>query len=143
MSSPRRLARETALQMLYFWEIGRTSPDTAIDGVLETHQPEASDEVTALARDLVQGTVAGVADLDRLIEAHSQHWRLERIAVVDRLILRMAVWELQHPERTPRPVVLNEAIELARRFSSEDAVKFVNGVLDAVCRTLEADRPRP
>jgi N utilization substance protein B len=142
VSDPRREARAAALQALYGWEVGRTPPGEALDAVLRAHYPDATAETTAIATDIVQGTVAGVADLDRTIEAHSQHWRVERLAIIDRLILRMAIWELQQPGRTPRPVVLNEAIELARRFSSEEAVTFVNGVLDAVGRTIDAgDRP--
>jgi N utilization substance protein B len=138
VSGARREARAAALQALYAWEVGRTPPGEALEAVLRTHYPDASAETSAMAADLVQGTAAGVADLDRTIETHAQHWRVERLAVIDRLILRMAIWELQQPERTPRPVVLNEAIELARRFSSEDAVKFVNGVLDAVGRAIDA-----
>ena len=76
------------------------------------------------------------AALDALIEQHTQHWRLERLAIIDRLILRMAVWELQHDD-TPAAVVLNEAIELARPFGAGRR-RFVNGVLDGVRKTLEA-----
>ena len=83
------------------------------------------------------------AALDAIIEQHSQHWRLGRLAVVDRLILRMAVWELRHETDTPAAVVLNEAIELARLFSTPDAVRFVNGVLDGVRKALEANAARP
>ena len=135
-----RQAREIGLQALYSWEIGRTTPEAAIDAVIAAHYPDAPEDVVAAARDIVLGTVAALPDLDRLVGEHSQHWRVERLAVIDRLILRIAVWELQQPRRAPRAVVLNEALELARRFSSEEAVKFVNGVLDAVSRTLEASR---
>ena len=138
MSDVRREARAAALQALYAWEVGRTPPDEALEAVLSAHYPDAGADAKALAADLVHGTVAAPADLDKTIGAHAEHWRVERLAVIDRLILRMAVWELQQPGRTPRAVVMNEAIELARRFSSEDAVKFVNGVLDAVGRTLDA-----
>jgi N utilization substance protein B len=134
---PRHQAREAALQILYFWEIGGTSADAAIDAYFAAHQPEASDAVRTFAATLVHGTVAHVADLDKVIEQHSKHWRLERLAVIDRLILRMAVWELQHEPETPAPVVLNEAIELARTFSGDEAVPFVNGVLDGIRKTLE------
>lgn len=143
MSDARRQAREIALQVLYSWEVGRTSPDQAIESVVAAHYPDAAGDVLATAGQIVRGTVAAIADLDRIIGAHSQHWRVERLAVIDRLVLRIAVWELQQPARAPRRVVLNEALELARRFSTEDAVKFVNGVLDAVCRTLDAGSPSP
>ncbi len=71
-----------------------------------------------------------------MIQAHSEHWRLERLAVIDRLILRIAVWELRHAPDTPPAVVMNEALELARTFSTDDAVRFVNGVLDAIRKSL-------
>jgi N utilization substance protein B len=138
VSGARRQARAAALQALYAWEVGHTPPAEALDAVLRAHYPDAGVETRDRAANLVQGTVAALADLDRTIDAHSQHWRVARLAIIDRLILRMAIWELQQPQPTPRPVVLNEAIELARRFSSEDAVKFVNGVLDAVGRTIDA-----
>ncbi len=143
MSDARRQAREIALQVLYSWEVGRTTPDQALESVVAAHYPDAAPGVLATAAEMVHGTVAAIADLDRIIGAHSQHWRVERLAVIDRLVLRMAVWELRQPARAARGVVLNEALELARRFSSEDAVKFVNGVLDAVCRTLDAGPPLP
>ena len=138
MSSPRRQAREAALRALYFWEVGQTEPDRALETYFEVHQPDASDAVRAFARDLMMGTVADVAGLDALIQQHSAHWRLERLAVIDRLILRLGAWELQHAGDTPPAVILNEAIELARRFSSDDAVRFVNGVLDSIRKSLES-----
>ena len=81
-----------------------------------------------------------MAAIDALIAAHSQHWRLERLAVIDRLVLRLAVWELRHETETPPPVVINEAIELARRFGTDDSVRFVNGVLDAIRKGLKASQ---
>jgi N utilization substance protein B len=138
VSDARRQAREAALQALYAWEVGRTTPEAAVEIVLGGQYPDATPALQAMAGEIVRGTVAAVADLDRTIGEYSRHWRVERLAVIDRLVLRMAIWELQQPERTPRRVVLNEALELARRFSSEDAVKFVNGVLDAVSRALDA-----
>ncbi|MEO8070785.1 MAG: transcription antitermination factor NusB [Acidobacteriota bacterium] len=132
MNAPRSRAREAALQILYFWEIGRAQPQAAIDAFFAEHGPDAPAEVVSFATEIVHGTVSEIADLDQVIGRHSAHWRIERLAVIDRLILRMAVWELQHRADTPRAVVLNEAIELARRFSGDDAVRFVNGVLDAV-----------
>ncbi len=139
MTGPRRQAREAALQILYFWEIGRTAPDAAIDAFFREHAAQASDAVVAFAIELVEGTRGEIAALDALIEQHSAHWRLERLAVLDRLILRMAIWELRHATDTPAPIVINEAIELARRFSTPDAVRFVNGVLDGIRRSLELD----
>lgn len=134
MSGRRTQAREAALQILYFWEVGHAQPITAVQSYFAEHQPDADELVTTFATRLALGTIAEVADLDAILEQHARHWRIERMAVIDRNILRLAVWELRHELETPPAVVLNEAIELARRFSSDDSVKFVNGVLDAVRR---------
>lgn len=136
MSTPRRRAREAALRSLYFWEIGKTDPENALETYFEVHHPEASDDIRTFARELVLGTSASVTALDELIQQHSANWRLERLAVIDRLILRLGAWELQHAGDTPPAVILNEAIELARTFSTDDAVRFVNGVLDSIRKSL-------
>lgn len=134
--SLRRQAREAALQALYFWEVGRTAPEDAIDGVFREHVPEAPELVREFAETLVKGTVAAHQEIDALIEKQSSHWRLERLAVIDKAIIRLAVWELQHQPETPPAVVLNEALELARAFSGDESVKFVNGVLDGIRKSL-------
>ena len=128
----RRQAREAAIQALYFWEVGRTAPEDAIEGVFREHLPDAPESVREFTETLVKGTVAAHQEIDALIEKQSSHWRLERIAVIDKSILRLAVWELQHQPETPPAVVLNEALELARAFSGDESVKFVNGVLDGI-----------
>ena len=138
MTSPRRQAREAALQILYLWEVGRMDTSDAVETFFREHQRDAADAVVAFATTLVNGTVAEVAELDALIEQHSQHWRLERMAVIDRLVLRLAAWELRHQTDTPPAVVMNEALELARRFSTEESVRFVNGVLDGIRKTIGA-----
>jgi N utilization substance protein B len=138
VTRPRTLGREAALQILYFWEVGRAQPLAAIEAYFAEHQPDADEELTGFASRLVLGTVADIDELDRAIEQHARHWRIERLAVIDRLILRLAIWELRHEASTPPAVVINEAIELARRFSSDEAVRFVNGVLDAVHRDKPA-----
>ena len=136
MSTPRHRAREAALQSLYFWEVGQTDAARALETYFEVHQPDASEDVRSFARELALGTAADVTALDALIQQHSANWRLERLAVIDRLILRLGAWELQHVGDTPPAVVLNEALELARTFSTDDAVKFVNGVLDSIRKSL-------
>ncbi len=136
----RHQAREAALQALYFWEVGSAPPDVAIEAVLDEHWPEASEAVKRFAGEIVHGTVLHMAELDALIAEHSQHWRLERLAVIDRLVLRLALWELLYAPETPPAVVLNEALELTRAFSTDDAVKFVNGVLDAIRQALDRRR---
>ena len=140
MSRPRHQAREAALQILYFWEVGRSEPGQAVGAYFREHQPEAPEAVRTFAAELVHGTIGELADLDTLIEQHSQHWRIERLAVIDRLILRLAVWELRHERDTPAAVILNEALELARTFSTEESVRFVNGVLDGIRKTLDVER---
>jgi N utilization substance protein B len=136
MSSPRHQAREAALRALYLWEVGRTAPSEALDTLFAEHEPDASESVRAFATKLVLGTISEIPELDELIGRFSENWRVERLAIVDRVILRMAVWELRHAADTPAPVVLNEALELARTFSTDDAVKFVNGVLDGIRKSL-------
>lgn len=128
----RHQGREAALQILYFWQVGGTQPSAAIGAFFREHQPEATESTRNFAESLVYGTIGHLADLDKLIEQHSRNWRLERIAVIDRLVLRMAAFELLHDPETPAPVVMNEAIELARTFSGDESVPFVNGVLDAI-----------
>jgi len=138
--SDRRRAREAALQILYHWDIAHTDTDEAARTLFGPQWPDDTPPDEALRRfasDLARETVAGLEPIDRLIAATSEHWRPERMAVIDRLILRMAVCELMRGPDTPPAVVINEALELARRFSTEDSVKFINGVLDAVRRKLQ------
>ncbi len=146
----RRRARESALQMLYQSEVGRMGPQEAIGtfwrlespgedpdaaAAAETDEP-IDDDLRAFANDLVRETLARVEAIDQLLVTHAHNWRLERMAVIDRLVLRLAVCELlTHPE-TPPKVVINEALELARTFSADESVAFVNGVLDAVRKAL-------
>ena len=136
MSTPRHQAREAALGALYLWEMGRTEPVEALNTFFTEHAPDAPDSVREFASQIVIGTTADTAALDALIAKHTEHWRVERLAVIDRLILRMAAWELQHATDTPPAVVLNEALELARTFSTDDSVRFVNGVLDGIKKSL-------
>ena len=126
--------------MLYQWEMSGTSLDEVLPAYeLIGHRP-LDDEGTQLARDLVYGTAAHLREIDPLIEQQAEHWRLERLATVDRLILRLAAYELLYTPSTPRRVVINEALELARTFSSEQAVKFINGVIDGISRRLAGSR---
>jgi N utilization substance protein B len=132
----RHRAREAALQALYFWEVGGASPDVALETVFADHQPDATPAARAFAGRLVGGVSADLAALDARIAAHSTHWRVERLAAVDRLILRLAAWELEHEPDTPAPVILDEAVELARTFGGDESARFVNGVLDALAKGL-------
>ena len=139
----RRRAREAALQMLYHCEVGRVSADQAIAAHVEIGQstPFESPQAERFAALLVTGTVERAGEIDPVVAASAEHWRPERMAVIDRLILRMAVYQLRYMPDVPPSVVINEAIELARRFGGEESGRFVNGVLDAVKRKLEAAGP--
>jgi N utilization substance protein B len=129
--------------MLYQWEVGRVPPEEAVarHWDIEQEGPELTGASRRFAEDLVEGTIAHLQAIDVRIEGQAAHWRLERMAVIDRLILRMAVYEFLYRPDTPRTVVIDEAIELARTFSETDAVRFVNGVLDGIHRTLAAGGP--
>ena len=142
-TGPRHLARQAALQMLYQWEVGRVPPEEAVARHWQIEQDEPALEGAArrFAEDLVEGTVSHLPSIDARIEAQAQHWRLERMAVIDRLILRMAVYEFLFRPETPRTVVMDEAIELARTFSEQDAVRFVNGVLDGIHHAAAPSSP--
>lgn len=134
----RHRAREAAVQMLYQWEVGRASMDD-VRQTFWTHAPEdapLTEDLRAFATTLAAGTAEHVAALDPLITDAAEHWRIERMNVLDRLILRLAVYEFLHEPETPGKVIINEALELARSFSAEDSVRFINGILDAIHRTL-------
>jgi len=137
-SGGRRASREAALHMLYRWEMGRLSVDEAIETYWQSAVVEAPHSQRRYAERLARGTVERQPILDRLIEEASEHWRLSRMSVIDRAILRLAAFELLAEPEVPPRVVLNEALELARQYSGDDAVRFVNGVLDAVRRRIDA-----
>jgi N utilization substance protein B len=135
----RHRAREAAVQMLYQWEVGQTD----IEDVLRTFwtanlpgQEGASDAVKTFAEQLVRFTIDNLAKIDPVITETAEHWRLSRMAALDRLILRLAIGEFLFGD-TPRNVVINEALELAKTFSGDESAKFVNGILDAAKKKLE------
>lgn len=133
----RHKSRERALQILFSWDARKQPVDEAIDAYFNTLYSEEHTEDDVFAAALVRGAVEHGTELDARISRHAEHWRLERMPVVDRNILRLAVYELTF-EGTPAAVAIDEAIELARRFSNEESAQFVNGVLDAVHRELGA-----
>jgi N utilization substance protein B len=140
--SGRRRARAAALQVLYECEVGRLAVGEALGVLDRVGEPDAAalDAADrAFAERLARGVLEQSGALDERLGQAARHWRVERMATLDRLVLRMAVHEwLALPETPPR-VVINEAIELARAFSGEEAAKFVNGVLDGVFGTLKAE----
>ena len=134
----RRRAREAALQMLYQSEVGRASAFEAIATYWPAHDAEGelTGALREFANNLVRGTLDRIKEIDAVLASHAQNWRVERMAVIDRLVLRLAIYELLADPDTPSRVVINEALELARAYSGEEAVRFVNGVLDAVKKEL-------
>jgi len=128
------------MQMLYQRELGGNTPEQV--GASFFLERKADSEVESFARGLFRGAVNNIERLDQLIREHAANWRLERMAAVDRSILRIAVYELLHCPETPPHAVINEALEIARRFSGEGSVEFVNGILDAILKTLPAREPK-
>jgi N utilization substance protein B len=141
-SAQRRRSREVALQVLYALDVPARDPGERLAEASELAE-EAFEAAAAhfelppaarvFARELVHGVVAHQEKLDPLIARHATHWRLERMAAVDRNILRLAAYETLYTE-TPEAVLIDEAVNLARRFGGEDSPAFVNGVLDALAR---------
>jgi transcription antitermination protein NusB len=130
----RTKARECAFQMLYQWDLTR-EPMDRVAGLfwqVRTSTPETRDMAERLAR----GGQAEVERLDEAISAASTNWRFERIAAVDRNILRIAAYELMKEPQTPSKVIIDEAVEMAKRFGEADSPPFINGVLDAVMRKV-------
>jgi N utilization substance protein B len=129
------------MQMLFQWDMSRQ--DSAKLEAKFWRTAKAADNTRAFANKLFEGAAKYADELDALIVQHAQNWRLERMAIIDRAVLRLAIYELRIAE-TPPKVVLNEAVDLAKKFSSEDAGAFVNGILDAVRKTLveKADGPQ-
>jgi transcription antitermination protein NusB len=136
----RRKSRELALQMLFQADMGRQRAEE-VRRTFWAERNEVGQEVRGFADDLFRTATDRNSDIDALIEGHAQHWRMERMAAVDRNILRAAVAEFLGYPKTPRAVVINEAIEIARKFSSPESVQFINGVLDSVGRDLESAKP--
>jgi len=138
----RRKARECALQMLFAADVSQALPDDLV----KTYWAEIGDaDIEQSARDfatrLARGTLAHSAELDERIRLRAEHWRISRMAIVDRNILRLAVYDFIY-EPTPRTVAINEALEIARRFSTYEATQFINGILDAIKRDLDEHQPQ-
>lgn len=129
----RRKSRQRALQILFLWDARRQPLEEAIDAYFDTLYAEEHPERDAFAVSLVEGALAHIEEVDGLITRHAEHWRMERMPAVDRNILRLGVYELLHGT-TPAAVTIDEALELTRKFSGEESVQFVNGVLDAIRR---------
>ncbi len=131
----RRKARELCLQMLFQWDMGKQSPDQ-VRKTFWGERPEVDGETRDFAEDLFNVAVDTGQGVDGLIQKHAQHWKMERMAAVDRNVLRTGVAEFLRYRDTPKPVVINEALEIARKFSAPESVHFINGVLDSVGKQL-------
>jgi transcription antitermination protein NusB len=135
-AAARHAGRERAVQWLYQWELSGLDLDDVLSRQHQVEVQAPDRERDAWAVELVRGTARELHRIDPLITQHATNWRIERMAVVDRVILRLGVYELLCTPDTPPAVVIDEAVELARTFSADQAVAFVNGVLDAVHRGL-------
>lgn len=131
-------SRQQALQTLYLWDVRRQTMDEILADyygslAIDEEQPEVPQD--DFGEELARGALAQCAEIDELISQHSEHWRIERMPVVDRNILRLAIFEMKN-FATPSAVVIDQALELARRFAGEESIPFLNGVLDAVNRKI-------
>ncbi|MFC2165166.1 transcription antitermination factor NusB [Acidobacteriota bacterium] len=134
----RRKSREGTLQILFQLEFDDSEPDDVIKQFWKGKK--ASREIKDYSSFLIKGIISHQDSIDRIIQSASDHWRLSRMAVVDRNILRMAVFELLYEEGLAPAIVINEAIEVSKKFSSEQAAQFINGILDALRRQSDAEK---
>jgi N utilization substance protein B len=124
------------MQVLYLMDMRGQAVDEAVEaycGSLASEQAEPIEGIDDFSRELIEGATREREVIDALISSHAQNWRIERMAVVDRNILRVAVYEMRN-SKTPAPVVIDQAIEMASKFSEPESIKFINGVLDAIHR---------
>ena len=135
----RRKARELALQMLFENDIAGTDPGEMFRRSADMQSAPVA--IREFAERLVSGTLRHRDDLDAIISRQADHWRLSRMPVVDRNILRLALFELLHEPETPRPVVIDEALEIAKRFSTPKSSQFINGILDGVLKSARPVAP--
>ncbi|MBI5549277.1 MAG: transcription antitermination factor NusB [Deltaproteobacteria bacterium] len=132
----RSRARERALQALYQVDLASADPIDALAHAWKAEDEPPDEESLGFSEELVRGVCAHRPQIDQRIEETSHHWRVERMAKVDRNVLRLAVFELLHQVGTPRKVVLNEAVELAKKYGSEESGAFINGILDKIAASL-------
>jgi transcription antitermination protein NusB len=135
----RHKSREFALQMLFEWEMARQNPAQIEQYFWKTAR--AAESTRKFAHELFVGAVAQADAADALVEEVSENWRIERLAAIDKTILRLAIYELRFGTAPPK-VAIDEALELAKKFSSEDAPAFLNGILDAALKKLEPERTK-
>lgn len=146
ISGTRRKARESALQMMFAADVIKVESNVLThDYWNELGETDIDEKTRDFANNLVRGALKNLASIDDKIRTRAEHWRIERMAIVDRNVLRLAVYEFLF-EDTPHTVVINEALEIARRFSTFEATQFINGILDAIKLDLEkalsAEKPK-
>jgi N utilization substance protein B len=131
----RRKAREETLRILFRLEFENTQAEKTLNQYWENKK--ASEEIKEYSNWLVNGIISNQSKIDNIIQQISEHWRISRMALVDRNILRMAVFELLYEENIAPAIIINEAIEIAKKYSGDEAATFVNGVLDAIRKSLK------
>ena len=131
----RRKSRELAMQMSFQQDLGKYTPEQ-VSKLFWDSRDDVDDETRGFAEDLYRVASERQDEVDKLIESHAQNWRIERMAVVDRNLLRTAVAEMLAYPNTPGPIIINEALEIGRRYAAPESVQFLNGVLDAIARDL-------
>ncbi len=143
ITGKRRKSRELAMQMLFQADVGKQNPDEVRKTFWQARE-EVEDDTRGFAEDLFRVATARDEEIDGIIEQHSQNWKLSRMSAVDRNVLRAAIAEMIGFPGTPAPIVINEALEIARRYSAPESINFLNGVLDAIAkeRLKEPAKPR-
>jgi transcription antitermination protein NusB len=131
----RRKGRELALQMLFQWDLSREL-FANVRSTFWTLNNDVDEEVRTFADHLASGTAEHIDQIDVLLAKHAEHWRVSRMAVVDRNVLRLASFELLFETQTPKAVVINEALEVARKFSTPESIQFINGILDSIRKEI-------
>ena len=131
----RRKSRELAMQMLFQGDLGKQSPEQ-VAKLFWPSRDEIDADTRGFAEDIYRIATARQPEIDQLIEAHAQNWRIERMAVVDRNLIRAAVAEMLGYPTTPAAIIINESLEIARRYAAPESIHFLNGVLDAIARDI-------
>jgi N utilization substance protein B len=135
----RRKSRELAMQMLFQGDLGKQKPDE-VERLFWESRDDVDDETRGFADDLHRVATAREDEVDKLIQRHAKNWRIERMPAVDRNLLRTAVAEMIGFPKTPAPIVINETLEIAKRYAAPESLQFLNGVLDAIGRELLDER---
>ena len=137
--SARTKARKRAVDAIFAADLRKVSPESLLDTTAElVADRQNQDEIFGYARDIVNGVVEHHAEIDDLIETYSREWAIDRMPALDRAILRVAVWEILYNDGVPNGVAINEAVELAKEYSTDDSGSFINGLLSNVSGTRQA-----